>query len=105
MLARVVTSILVLGISSALCWGEMVDFETVPGDVPEVGLVITDQYEADSGLRFSMSDGSNFQLGDYGGPPPGERPALDRFPGRTPTRSWDTRLLARGTQTLKRFQR
>ncbi len=45
----------------------IIDFETVPGALPVVGLPITTQYVPGFGVSFSMSDGSPFFLGDYGG--------------------------------------
>lgn len=46
---------------------QVIDFETVPGATPAVGLVITDQFEDTYGVRFSVSDSTPFVLGDYGG--------------------------------------
>jgi hypothetical protein len=46
---------------------QVIDFETVPGGTPAVGLAISDQFEATYGVRFSVSDGTTLVLGDYGG--------------------------------------
>jgi hypothetical protein len=51
------------GIASA----QIIDFETIPGGVPSVGLGISNQFEATHGVRFSVSDGTPLKLGDYGG--------------------------------------
>jgi hypothetical protein len=47
--------------------GQVIDFETIPGGSPSVGLVISNQFEATHGVRFSVSDGTSLMLGDYGG--------------------------------------
>jgi hypothetical protein len=60
-----ITAALALLTSTAAA--QVIDFETIPGGEPAVGLVISDQFEATYGVRFSVSDGTDLVLGDYGG--------------------------------------
>jgi hypothetical protein len=58
---------ILLLMSPCVLFAQVIDFETVPGTTPAVGLVITDQFHESCGVRFSVSDGTGFFLGDYGG--------------------------------------
>jgi len=60
-----IAAILVLMTTAAAA--EVIDFETIPGGEPTVGLVISDQFESSYGVRFSVSDSADLVLGDYGG--------------------------------------
>lgn len=46
----------------------VINFETIPGGAPHNKLQITNQFEATHGIRFSVSDGTPFELGMYGDP-------------------------------------
>jgi len=62
-LAAPTAAILVAAATSANA--SVINFETIPGGTPHNKLQITNQFEATHGIRFSVSDGTPFELGMY----------------------------------------
>lgn len=48
--------------------GVIIDFETLPGQPPSDGLIISDQYKASFGLSFELEGGGNPVIAEVGGP-------------------------------------
>jgi gliding motility-associated-like protein len=69
-------SLLLLIVFGPLCWLAAqnfqgcldIDFETLPGQTPREGLVISDQYLAEYGVQFSLEDGTSPRLAQVGMP-------------------------------------
>lgn len=61
-------AIAVLAIAPAALWATIIDFETIPGDVPAEGLVISNQFEASHGVTFSLQGGGSPVLAQVGSP-------------------------------------
>ena len=67
---------LALALLGALAWiapccpaaADVIDFETIPGDVPSEGLAITTQFQASYGVTFALESGGTPMLAQVGAP-------------------------------------
>ncbi len=67
--SRFAWTLLIVGVAGLRADGQVLDFETLPnGTIPADGLTISDQYEAEFGVSFSLEDG-NFPVIAKVGPP------------------------------------